>query len=376
MNWSKQGLAAVVAGSLALGAAQPGNAVGVDYPTQASAAPASQPSPAVLDQLVAPIALYPDGLVAQILAAATWPAQVVEADRWMKQNSSLKGAEFAQAVNRRNWDPSVQGLMQFPLVLANMDRNLSWTSALGQAYANDPGMVLDAIQVMRWRARVAGHLNGNADEIVTIEGNDISIQPADAETVYLPEYDPWLVYGSPVTTWPDWDALPGLYVSEPDVWFGPAILVGDFAAFGWGWHHWGTDWHHHHVVFNQNPYRSHAERSAVLFGVHEPRLTRGAGFEGLPRVHEPRMAFAPPIGASGSMWHGAFGVGDHGLIGIHRGAPVGGFGASRGLGFAGGFHPGGFNGGGMHIGGIHIGGFHGGGFGGGFHGGGFGGGHR
>jgi hypothetical protein len=352
MNWSKQTLALVVSGSLVLGTAGSGWADQYEQPMVPPAAGTTLPSPAALDQLVAPIALYPDSLVAQILAASTWPAQVVEADRWMQQNSSLKGPEFAQGVDQQAWDPSVKGLTQFPLVLANMDRNLAWSSALGNAYASQPQMVLDAIQVMRWRAREAGHLNGNSNEIVTIEGNTISIYPAGAQTVYLPEYDPWLAYGSPVATWPDWDAAPGLYTGDPDVWFGPAIGLGGFAAFGWGWHHWGADWHRHGVVFNQEPYRSHGEG-----------FDHGERFGGGPAVHEPHLAFAPNVGVPGGLWHGGFGAGNRGFNGVYRGGMTGAFGASRGPGLAGGFRPGGFQGGGFHSGG----GFHGGGFGGGGH---------
>jgi Protein of unknown function (DUF3300) len=364
MNWSKKTLALVASSTLALGIAQSGWADERAQPTVPPAAQTAQQSPAVLDRLVAPITLYPDRLVAQILAASVWPAQIVEADRWMQQDSGLKGPDLARAVDQQIWDPSVKGLTQFPLVLSSMDRNLSWSSALGQAYANQPQMVLDAIQVMRWRARVAGHLKSNSGEIVTIEGNTIFIEPVDDETVYLPQYDPWLVYGLPVATWPDWDGMPGLYLTEPDVWFGPAIGLGIFAGFGWGWHHWDADWHRQSVVFNHHPYRSHGE-----------------GFAGVPGVHEPDLAFAPTGGTSGDFLHGAFGARNHGFSAIHLGGMTPAVGASRGLAFAGGFHAGGIQvggfGGGFHGGTFGGGGFHGGGFGGGFHGGGFGGGgHR
>jgi len=108
---------------------------------------AAQPSE--LNQLVAPIALYPDALVAQILAAATYPTQVVEADRWMQQHADLNGDALAQAVDSQSWDPSVKALTQFPSVLQTMDRNLSWTSSLGDAYVNGQQVVLDAVQVLR-----------------------------------------------------------------------------------------------------------------------------------------------------------------------------------------------------------------------------------
>src|ERR1700676_761443 len=108
-----------------------------------------KPSPKELQQLVAPIALYPDALVAQILAAATYPTQIVEADRWMQRHSNLKGEQLAKEVDKQDWDPSVKALAQFPSVLENMDKNLSWTSSLGEAYANEAEDVTNAVQEMR-----------------------------------------------------------------------------------------------------------------------------------------------------------------------------------------------------------------------------------
>src|ERR1700674_5310489 len=152
-----------------------------------------QHSPQELQQLVAPIALYPDALVAQVLAASTYPAEIVEADRWMQSHSDLKGENLAKEVDKQPWDPSVKALSQFPSVLENMDKNLSWTSSLGDAYANQQQQVMDAVQAMRQQARNAGQLNGNEQEKVTTRGNTIIIQPANPDVVYVPAYDPWLV---------------------------------------------------------------------------------------------------------------------------------------------------------------------------------------
>jgi hypothetical protein len=126
-----------------------------DNPQPQSTTPYIQQTPDELNQLVAPIALYPDSLVAQILAATTFPAQVVEADRWLQDNPNLKGDALAQAVDQQPWDPSVKALTGFPSVLANMDKNLSWTSSLGDAYYNQQAAVMDAIQTMRQRAQTA-----------------------------------------------------------------------------------------------------------------------------------------------------------------------------------------------------------------------------
>jgi len=114
---------------------------------------AAQQTPEQLQQLVAPIALYPDGLVAQILAGATYPDQVVEADRWLQQNPDIKGDQLGEEVDKQLWDPSIKALAEFPSVLGNMDKNLSWTSSLGDAYVNQPQDVMNAVQLMRQRAK-------------------------------------------------------------------------------------------------------------------------------------------------------------------------------------------------------------------------------
>src|SRR4029077_451384 len=140
-----------------------------------------------LQQLVAPIALYPDELVAQILAASTYPTEIVEAERWLQQNSSLKGAQLASEVDKQSWDPSVKALTQFPSVLANMDKNLSWTSALGDAYFNNQQDVLNAVQVMRTRAQAAGTLKTTPQQNVTTQGQTVIIEPANPQVVYVPQ---------------------------------------------------------------------------------------------------------------------------------------------------------------------------------------------
>jgi Protein of unknown function (DUF3300) len=240
MNWPKQSLALVVSGSLILATAQAGRAEEVEQSAGQPTAAVMQQSSEALDQIVAPIALYPDNLIAQILTASTDPSEIVEADRWVQEKYGLDSIALAQAVDQQSWDPSVKALTQFPLVLQNMDQNLSWTSALGSVYGNEPQNVLNAVQAMRQRAQQAGNLMSTPQQTVTSEGDTITIQPAEADTVYLPEYDPWLVYGSPVAVYPGWNDASGLYLTEPYVLFGLGIGIGAFAAFGWGYHHWGT----------------------------------------------------------------------------------------------------------------------------------------
>jgi hypothetical protein len=231
-------------------------------PQQSPPTSAPQQTPAELQQLVAPIALYPDSLVAQILAAATYPAEVVEAERWMAQYPSLKGQQLADQVNKQSWDPSVKALTAFPSVLANMNKNLSWTSSLGEAYVQEPEEVMNAIQEMRRRAQNAGNLRSTPQQTVTTQGQDIVIQPTNPQVVYVPEYDPWLVYGPPSMAWPGWYPYPGLYLAAPGIVFGLGIGIGLFAGFGWGWHHWGFNWARGTVVFNHNTYIS--RRTTVI----------------------------------------------------------------------------------------------------------------
>src|SRR5258708_29896683 len=132
-------------------------------------APYTQQTPEQMQQLVAPIALYPDSLVAQILAASTFPEQVVEADRWIQAHPDLEGDNLAQAVGQQSWDSSVKALTAFPSVLANMDKNVSWTSSLGDAYYNQQQDVMDAVQEMRQRAQQSGTLESTAQQTVTTQ---------------------------------------------------------------------------------------------------------------------------------------------------------------------------------------------------------------
>jgi hypothetical protein len=336
MNWPKQSLAFVVSGSLVMATAQAGCADEVEQSMAQPTVLAVQQSPEALDQAVAPIALYPDTLVAQILAASTYPSEVVEADRWLQQNSGLDSEALAQAVDQQNWDPSVKALTQFPLILASMDKNLSWTRTLGNAYVSEPQNVLNAVQVMRLRAQQAGNLTSTPQETVTTEGQAIVIQPAQADTVYLPEYDPWLVYGSPIQAYPDWSEEPGLYVTEPEVLFGLGIGIGAFAGFGWGYHHWGADWHRRSVVYNHNTYVSHSHAFASHnnpYGAH--------------------MAFAHPSGFHTGAWHGPIGMRYGAFNGLNHGGAARTFAFHGRPGFGGGFHAptGGFHGGGFHGGG-------------------------
>jgi Protein of unknown function (DUF3300) len=226
-------------------------------PTSSGSPEYASKTPAQLQQLVAPIALYPDSLVAQILSAATFPEQLVEADRWIQAHPDLKGDALAKSVDEQPWDPSVKALTAFPSVLGNMDKNLSWTSSLGDAYYNQQADVMAAVQVMRQKAEQAGNLKTTQQQVVKTESETIIVEPADPEVVYVPAYDPWVVYGYPVVVaWPGWYAYPGIWYSGTYVSFGVWYGVGFYYGYGWGWHHWGCDWHHHWVEHDHYRYSS------------------------------------------------------------------------------------------------------------------------
>jgi uncharacterized membrane protein YgcG len=246
-------------------------------PGQPSQAPPyTQQTPDQLQQLVAPIALYPDSLVAQVLAASTFPAEIVEADRWVQAHPDLKGDALGQAVDQQSWDPSVKALTAFPTVLGNMDKNISWTSSLGDAYYNQEQGVMDAIQVMRQKAQQAGNLKDTPQQTVQTQGSDIVIQPASPDVVYVPAYDPWLVYGYPVVAWPGWYPYPGIWYGGPSLFWGVGFGIGFYGGFGWGWGHWGVGWGGRNVIFNNNRYYS---RSNTFY--NRNNYYRGGGERGI-----------------------------------------------------------------------------------------------
>jgi len=209
-----------------------------------------------LDGIVAPIALYPDPLVAQILGAATFPYEIVDATLWLKDNSQLKGEALAKAVDQQSWDPAVKALTQFPSVLDNLAKNLAWTSALGEASATQQPDVMAAVQRMRAKAQAAGNLKSSSEiKVVQESPQTIVIQPANPQVVYVPVYNPAVIYGVPYV-------YPGyVYVVPPPptaaIVFGVGITVGAMiygGCCGWGWSYWGTNWHSTTIIYNRNVY--------------------------------------------------------------------------------------------------------------------------
>ncbi|PPT90546.1 hypothetical protein XthCFBP4691_11775 [Xanthomonas theicola] len=306
---------ATAASVLALSACQrqPSPAPTATAATAAAPAPAPYvpPSAEQLYKLVAPIALFPDKLLAQTLAASVYPNQVSDAQGWLRSNSGLAAADRLQAA-AQPWDPSVKALTAFPDVIDQLAGNGDWTRALGDAYAHDPNEVLDAIQVMRGRAQAQGHLRNTpqqrvqvvrrtvvepvyADERIPPPSQTIVIEPAQPDVVYVPRYDPEVVYGAPVDVYREYRYHPRYY-SEGDlvtagiISFGVGVLVGDAlehhhhgplgwlepepAWHRWGWNSWGMNWNAppsapHYVVYQNRVY---APRTTIVNNITNNRI--------------------------------------------------------------------------------------------------------
>ena len=218
-----------------------------------------------LDQLVAPIALYPDSLVAQVLAAATYPQQVTDANNYVHQNAGLPPDQLAAAVNGQPWDPSVKALTAFPSVLDNLARNIGWTSALGNAYYNQPADIMNAVQAMRYQAQEAGNLRSTSQLRVYDDAGQILIAPVNPAYVYVPYYNPWVVYGAPLPAYSGYYWAPpshGLVYAGLIGFAAVAIGVGVWAHYNWGWHAWSPNWRGGNVFYNRNAYIS---RSTTVY---------------------------------------------------------------------------------------------------------------
>ena len=209
-----------------------------------------------LQSLVAPIALYPDALVAQILSAATYPDQIAVANSWLQQNKNLTGSALGKAVNAQSWDPSVKALTEFPSVLNNMAQNMVWTSQLGEAYHNQSSDVMTAVQTLRAQAKAAGNLkSGSQITVVQQSTQTIVIQPTNPQVVYVPEYNPAVIYGTPYVV-PGYST--GDVVAAGLLGFGAGIAVGAMmggGCCGWGWSSWNCNWYHGGgVYYGNHPY--------------------------------------------------------------------------------------------------------------------------
>jgi hypothetical protein len=280
-------------------------------------APPAQPSPPAqalapdqLDTLVAPVALYPDALLSQVLVAATYPLEVAEAPQWLQQNRNLQGQQLMAAARQQNWDPSIQALVAFPDVINLLSSNIRWTTDLGNAFLAQQADVMNAVQRMRAQAKAAGKLNSNAQETVTTETQGdrtaIEIQPANPQVVYVPQYNPEYVWGPPA-----YGYYPPLYYPDYgfDYGFGSGIYIGGFfGGLGWGGWGWGPNWFNY-SIFQNDYFFNH-------YGFHGLYGSGGFGGRGI-WTHDPvhRLGVAYPNrglatrygGAGGGLAGGRFG---------------------------------------------------------------------
>jgi hypothetical protein len=218
-----------------------------------------------LDSLLAPIALYPDPLLSQILVASTYPLEIVQADRWVQQNATLKGKALTEAAAKQSWDPSIQAMVMYPDVLKRMDENISWTTDLGNAFLAQQTDVMDAVQRLRQKAQQAGALKTTPQQTVTTKTEEnkeyVVIQPASPQVIYVPQYNPVVVYGPPAVIYPYpvmvYPPPPstGEIVAASMISFGVGLAVGAMVSswHGWGGYGWGCGWGRSTtVVVNRN----------------------------------------------------------------------------------------------------------------------------
>jgi len=227
----------------------------------ATGAPQAQPtqplSPNQLNDLVAPIALYPDPLLGQVLAASTYPLELMEAKQWVAANPTLQGQQLTDAARKQPWDASIQALVAFPDALNRMTENIQWTTALGNAFLAQQADVMAAVQRMRVQAENNGKLQSSPQNTVTNETengqSDVVIQPAQPDVIYVPTYDPDYIWGPPA-----WGYYPALWYPSYGFWWGPGFNLGfcfggwggwgfGFGGFGWGW---GMNWWGHGLFVN------------------------------------------------------------------------------------------------------------------------------
>ena len=246
-----------------------------------------------LDQMLAPVALYPDSLLSQILMASTYPLEIVEAARWSKANPNLKGDDAVKAAEQNGWDPSVTSLVAFPQVLTMMDSNLSWTERLGDAFLAQQPQVMETVQNLRQRAYAAGNLRSNDQVRVDQQGQTIVIEPPNPQVVYVPYYDPRVVYGP--WWWPEyppayWGPWPGYYVRPG---FGVNFAWGVGITVGAGFFFGAFDWPHRHIrviPVNNFYYRN----NVVRVWEHDPVHRLGVPYRGVElRQRFGRMSAAP-----------------------------------------------------------------------------------
>jgi hypothetical protein len=266
----------------------------------APVAPAQQASPPILqsdaagpaltqqqlDQLVAPVALYPDPLLVDIMTAATYPLEVVEAQRWVSDpaNAALKGDALTKALAALDWDPSVKSLVPFPKVLQMLDAHLDWTQRLGEAFLAQQADVMDAVQRMRRRAEEAGSLKTTPQEAVTDANGIIAIAPP-AQMIYVPVYDAWCVYGP----WPYAVYPPYYFEPWPGECLPSAFVVGFDLGIFWPFIFWEWgffDWRHHHIGIHHHQWDLFGHGRMGDVWQHQPEHRGGVPYRDLRNARQ------------------------------------------------------------------------------------------
>jgi hypothetical protein len=247
-----------------------------------------------LDALLAPIALYPDTLLTQTLMAASFPVQIVEAQRWLEDpaHKSLTGDALAKAMNAENWDPSVKATVAVPQVLAMLNSKLDWTQQVGYAFTNQQADVLKSVQRLRQQAKAANTLQSSPQQVVKTEQQTIIIEQAQPNVVYVPSYNPAVVYGA----WP-YPAYPPVYVPPPPGYVAGTALIGGL-AFGAGlaitaslWDVGRPNWYGGNVNVNVNRYNN--------INVNHPAIRNGGWRAGGGAAGRPVGFNRPPAGPVG-----------------------------------------------------------------------------
>lgn len=311
--WSSlaAGLVLLLGCAVGVGAQEP-----APPPAQQAAAPALPPEQ--LDNLVAPIALYSDPLLSQVLVASTYPLELVEAQQWLQNNKGLTGTALMDAARQQSWDPSVQALVAFPDVLGRLTQDIRWTTSLGNAFLAQQADVMSAVQRMRASAQSRGKLNTTPQQTVTTESENgqtaIAIEPANPDVIYVPTYDPMYIWGPPA-----WGYYPGLYYPAFGFGWGPGFNVGlCFGGWGfgggWGGWGWGPNWFGHgifvnHAFFNHYGFRGGggfsgrgiwAHNPAHRMGVAYPNRQLAQRFQGSSRLNAERVGRRDAFGQSNS----------------------------------------------------------------------------
>jgi len=241
----------------------PGDLVAYAQSSPQQAAPQEQPAPKIpddqLDSLVAPIALYPDPLLAQVFAASTYPLEIIQLQQWLPQHKGLKDKALVEAVQKEDWDPSVQAMAPLPDVVKQLAENVKWTTDLGNAFLAQQSDVMDAVQRMRMKAKGAGNLKSTEQQKVetkTVENKTVVvIEQAQPQVIYVPSYNPTVVYGPPVYPYPPIVYPPppstGAVVAGMAISFGVGMAMG--AAWGGGWGY-NCGWHggNNNITINNN----------------------------------------------------------------------------------------------------------------------------